>query len=299
MANDPDWLEAATRVYLALDRPGQEAEAYLQLGRAHPEAMARAMAILERTGNGPRPDLQPLGRWPIADKKALRPVLAAVPGPGGSAYLLVEDGLQHMGADGRILKVESVPGARDLTLDASGTPLALGEDSVRWGDAAIRLPAAISKPVSAAPAPDGSFFVLARGEPRLFRVNRKGASMGSVPVALDEPVRVRVDAAGRIYLADGDTGQVRIYGADMAPVRTVTLVEAGRPLRRLEDLTVDFAGNLMAVDGSTKEALLFTGAGQLLASTGQGVRADAVGWDGLHAMVVLDRREGVLWRYGS
>jgi hypothetical protein len=26
---------------------------------------------------------------------------------------------------------------------------------------------------------------------------------------------------------------------------------------------------------------------------------DAAGWDGLNALVVLDRKEGILWRYAS
>ena len=299
LGTDPEWLEAATRVYLALDRPGLEAQAFLKLAPGNPAAAARAEALLERTGNGPRPSFQPLGRWPVLDKKLLKPVIAVTPGPAGGAYLLTEDALLTLGSDGRVLKSESVLDARDLTLDASGAPLALGADSVRWGDTVVRIPAAITKPVSVAPAPDGSFFVLTRGDPRLYRVSRKGTSLGSVAVALGDPARVRVDGAGRIYLADRDTGQVRLYGADMTPVRTVTLAQMGRPLRRLDDLAVDVGGNLLASDGSSKAALLFSASGQLLTATGPDARCDAAGWDGLGNLLVLDRREGVLWRYGS
>jgi hypothetical protein len=299
LGTDPEWLEAATRIYLALDKPGLEAQAYLRLASGNPAAAARAEALLERTGNGPRPSLQPLGRWPLLDKKLLKPVVAVAPGPAGGAYLLTEDALLTLGADGRILKSESVLEARDLTLDASGVPLVLGADSVRWGDAVVKLPAAVTRPVSVAPAPDGSFFVLTRGDQRLFRISRKGTSLGNVAVALGDPARVRVDGAGRIYLADRDSGQVRLYGADMSTVRTVTLAQLGRPLRRLDDLTVDVGGNLLAVDGSSKEALLFSASGQLLASTGPTLHCDAAGWDGLGNLLVLDRHEGVLWRYGS
>jgi sugar lactone lactonase YvrE len=296
---DPEWFEAAARVYLALDRPGLEAQAFLALAPGNPLAAARANALLERTGNGPRLSFQPLGRWPGMDKKSIRPVIAVAPGPAAGAYLLTEDALLTLAPDGRILKSDSVLDAKDLTLDASGSPIVLGADSVRWGDAVIRLPATVTKPVSVAPAPDGSFFVLTRGDQRLYRISRKGASLGSAAVALGDPIKVRVDLAGRIYLADRDNGQVRLYGADMTPVRTVTLAQAGRPLRRLEDLTVDAGGNLLVVDGSSKEALLYSAAGQFLASTGQALRADGAGWDGLGNLLVLDRREGVLWRYGS
>ncbi len=299
LGDDPAWLDVAARVYLALDRPGLEAQAFLKLAPSDPSAAARVKALLERTGNGPRLAFQPLGRWPVLDKKSLKPVVAVAPGPGGSAYLLTEDALLTLGADGGILKSESLLDARDLTLDASGVPLALGADTVRWGDTVVKLPSTVSRPVSAAPAPDGTFFVLTRGDQRLYRFSRKGTSLGSAAVALGDPARVRVDGAGRIYLADRDTGQVRLYGADMAPVRTVTLAQLSRPLRRLDDLTVDVGGNLLAVDGSSKEALLFTASGQLLASTGPALRVDAAGWDGLGNLLVLDRREGIFWRYGS
>ena len=123
--------------------------------------------------------------------------------------------------------------------------------------------------------------------------------MGSVAVAVRDPVRVRVDRAGRIYLVDRGAGQVRVYGADMAPVRTLGLVFAGRPLRKIEDLTVDLAGNLLVLDGGLKRALLYSALGQILAFTPETTRVDCAGWDGLNALVILDRKEGVLWRYTS
>ena len=123
--------------------------------------------------------------------------------------------------------------------------------------------------------------------------------MGSVAVAVGDPARVRLDRAGRIYLVDRGDGRVRIYGADMTPVRTLGLSFAGRPLRKITDLTVDFAGNLLVVDGGTRRALLYSGSGQLLATTKEGTRVDAAGWDGLNALLILDKRAGELWRYSS
>jgi hypothetical protein len=109
-----------------------------------------------------------------------------------------------------------------------------------------------------------------------------------------------VDRAGRIYIADQDTGQVKIYGADMSVVRTLTLAVGGKPLRKIDDFTLDFAGNLLVTDASTHEAHLFSGSGQLIASVGnESLRVDAAGWDGLGTLVLLDRKEGSLWRYGS
>src|SRR5512143_3637378 len=49
LGDDAEWLEAAAKVYLALDRQGLEAGAYLRLATHQPAAAARAKAILERT----------------------------------------------------------------------------------------------------------------------------------------------------------------------------------------------------------------------------------------------------------
>lgn len=294
-------MDAAARVFVALDRPGNLAEIYLGLAPSDPSAMAKVKAALERTGNGPtRPALSPLERWPGQDKKGLRPVTAVVPGPEGSAYLLSDEGMAKLAPGGQAGPLVPLAGARDLSLDFAGSPVALGAGAVLWGERVIRLPSAIVKPVSAAAGPDGSLFVLERGDPRLHRLSAKGVSMGSVAVSLDEPARVRVDRAGRIYLASRDGGQIRVYGADMAPVRTMNLTAAGKPVRKIEDLCVDFAGNLFVVDGGGQQALLFSSSGQLLASVGGGAtRVDAAGWDGLNTLLILDHREGVLWRYGS
>lgn len=295
----PDWLDLASRVYLALDRPGRIAEVFMEWP-ADPASSAKMRAALERLGAiSSRPAFQQAGRWPGFDKKTLKPVLSVVPGPGGSAYLLLEDRLLQVGADGQTQATSPLPGALDLCLDFASLPLALGEREILWGGSAIKLPAGIDRPVSAAAAPDGSFFVLERGEPHLHRVSRKGTPMGSVAVAVGDPARVRVDRAGRIYLVDRSQGQVRIYGADMAPVRTLSLSFGGRPLRKIEDLTVDFAGNLLVVDGATRRALLFSGTGQFLTATGEGARVDSAGWDGLNALVVLDLKSGEIWRYSS
>lgn len=295
-----DWLDLASRVYLALDRPGRIAEIYLQMVPADPSAPLQLRAVLDRLGAvSSRQIMQPAGRWPGLDKKGLKPVLSVVPGPGGSAYLLTEDRLIQVGADGATQSTRLLAGACDLSLDFSSVPLALGQEEILWGSAVVKLPAEITKPVSAAAAPDGSVFVLDREEPRLYRLSRKGTSLGSVGVAVGDPVRVRVDRAGRIYLADRSAGQIRVYGADMAPVRTLGLAFAGRALRKIEDLTVDVAGNMLVLDGGLRRALLYSGMGQIVAFTPETTRVDSAGWDGLNALVILDRKEGVLWRFAS
>jgi hypothetical protein len=295
-----DWLDLASRVYLALDRPGRIAEVYFQAGSADPGAPSKMRAVLDRLGAVPsRQVLQPAARLPGLDKRTLKPVLSAVPGPDGSAYLLLEDNLIQVGADGLTKSTRSLLGARDLSLDFSSVPLALGQEEILWGSAVIKLPAEITKPSSAAAAPDGSVFVLDRDEPRLYRLSRKGLSLGSVGVAVGDPARVRVDRAGRIYMVDRGLGQIRVYGADMSPVRTLGLAFAGRPLRKIEDLTVDVAGNMLVLDGGLRRAFLYSGLGQVITFTPETTRVDSAGWDGLNALVILDRKEGVLWRFAT
>jgi hypothetical protein len=300
LGGTPEWLDLASRVYLALDRPGRIAEVYLQWGAADPSAPSKLRTIVDRLGAlSSRQILQPAGHWPGLDKRALKPVLYAVPGPDGSAYLLTEDHLIQVAADGATQSTGLLAGACDLSLDFSSVPLALGQEEILWGSAVIRLPQEITRPVSAAAAPDGSVFVLDRGEPRLYRLSRKGVSMGSVGVAVGDPARVRVDRAGRIYLVDRGAGQIRVYGADMTPVRTLGLAFSGRPLRKIEDLAVDVAGNLLVVDGGLRRALLYSGLGQVIAFTPETTRVDSAGWDGWNALVILDRKDGVLWRFAS
>lgn len=300
LGKDPAWLDLAARVYLALDRPGWIAEVELQRSLTDPAANERARLILERTGNGSHPpSFQPKGRWPGFDKRALRSVKAVAPGEKGTAYLLTDDALLHVDGEGRTIESRALPGARDLCLDVSGSPFALGEDRIVWGKREIRLPQGIVKAISAAPGPNGSFFVLERGEPRVHRVNLKGASMGIVSLTQESPSKIRVDLAGRILISGRSDGQVRVYAADMAPVKTLILSVSLKPLHRIEDLSVDLAGNLLVRDGSTRQAYLFTSGGQLLTSTGEGLRAEAAGWDGLGTLLVVDGKEGALWRYGS
>ncbi len=300
LGGEARWLDLASRVFLALDRPGRVAETYVHMAPGNPPALAAAKAILDRTGEGPsRPALTDQGRWRGLDKKSMKPFVAVAPGAGGAAEVLTEDGVERLDSEGQVSGFRALKGGRDLTLDFSGKPLALGEDTIIWGASVIKLPPEIAKPVSAAPAPDGSFFVLDRAEPRLFRLTGKGAPMGNVAVALNEPVRVRVDRAGQIYLADEDGGQIRVYGADMAIVRTLHLSFEGKPLRKIKDFQVDMAGNLLVVDLSTRRALLYSSSGHFLTATGTGARVDAAGWDGLSTLLLLDHRAGALWRYGS
>jgi hypothetical protein len=300
MAGDPEWLDLAARVYLALDRPLRMAECLLPAAETRdPEALSRVKAILSRQGPHPPRSFAsiPNGKWPGFDRTSLKDVESLAPGPDGSVYLLTREALIHVGADGTRLTVSPLRDGTDLTLDVAGTPIALSAVGVLWGDRLVPLPAGANKPVSVAASPEGSLFVLDRGARRLYRLSAEGALTGSINVPLDEPFRVRLDMAGRIYIADRDTGRVHLYGPDMVPIRILDPAATGHEVRRIDDMMVDFAGDVLLLDGRAHDLLLFGSDGRYLGTTaGRFPRVDAAGWDGLSRLVFVSWREGVLGR---
>ncbi|MGC8724565.1 MAG: hypothetical protein ACP5VF_11955, partial [Acidobacteriota bacterium] len=70
----------------------------------------------------------------------------------------------------------------------------------------------------------------------------------------------------------------------------------GHPIRRMEGMEVDFAGDVMLLDGRAHRAVLFSGDGRYLSATGEGTRVSSMGWDGLDSVVVLDEKSGAVGR---
>ena len=300
MGNNPQWLDLAARVYLALDRPLRMAECLLPAtGAKDSDALNRVRAVLARQGPSPPHTFtsSPNGKWPGFDRSSLKDVESLAPGPDGSVYLLSSESLIRVGADGARLTVTPLHDGADLALDFSGVPIALSAAGVLWGDHLVQLPPGANKPVSVAASPEGSLFVLDRGAKRLYRLNAEGVLTGSINVPLDEPFRVRLDMAGRIYIADRDTGRVHLYGPDMVPIRILDPAATGHEVRRIDDMMVDFAGDVLLLDGRAHDLLLFGSDGRYLGTTaGRFPRVDAAGWDGLSRLVFVSWREGLLGR---
>ena len=302
LGQTPEFLELAARVYLALDRPLRMADCYLALSKKDASAAQKVRAVLTRQGGGaPRTFLAgPSSRWPGFDRERLKDVVAVAPGPSGTVFLLRGTGLEHVDSDGRSLGLTAFSGGLDLTVDFEGRPVALGEGKVLWGDRAVPLPASMDKPASAAVSPGGSLFILDRGSRRLLRLDSVGAVSGVTAVPLQDPVKVRVDPAGRIYIADRDTSRVEVFGPDMAPVKSVSPEAAQHAVRRIEDMSVDFAGDVMLLDGKAHQLLLFSPDGRFLGTSADRIpRVDAAGWDGLGVLVYVAEKEGTLGKAGT
>lgn len=302
MGRTPEWLDLAARVFLALDRPVREAECFVALGPSDPLAAAKVKAILSRQpGAAPNSLFSPVkGAWSALDKRLVKSASAVAPGAGGTLFVLGGSGLLEVGPDGGVRATQPLLDGTDLSLDFEGRPVALGQTHVIWGSQSIPLPKAIAKAASAAASPDGQLLVLDRDAQRLYRLGPQGSVLGSIALSLGDPIKVRADLAGRIYLADRDTGEIHVFSPDMAPLRVLTPVASGRPLRKVADLWVDLAGDVLVLDGSAREVALFSPAGQFLGWSGERVgRVDAAGWDGLNALVVLNRREAYVGRVGT
>jgi hypothetical protein len=299
LGRDPAWLDLAARIYLALDRPLRQAECYADLGAKSQEPLAKVVAILERQGirSGP-PAFSPAARaWPNLDRQLLKTVQAVAPAKDGGAYLLAGGALVRIGPDGSTLSSRPLSDPLDLSLDESGRPVVLTEHQLLWGETEVSLPRGMYRPASACASPDGNLLLLDRGSKRLYRITPEGTLGGSIAVALGEPGKVRTDPAGRIYLTDRDSSTVHLFGPDMTPIRVVDPREAGRPVRRLEDLFVDFAGDLLLLDASAHQLVFINSGGRLVAASGERCgRVDAAGWDGLSNLLVLNRREPDLRR---
>lgn len=293
LGGKPEWLDLAARVYLALDRPLRQAECYASLGAADPRSVARVRAILERQGirTGPPPFAPGPPAWPSLDRQRLKAVQRVAPAPDGGAYLLTDEALVRIGPDGVTQSSRPLADPLDLSLDEAGRPVVLTEHQILWGETAVSLPRGMYRPASACASPDGNLLLLDRGSKRLYRITPDGALAGSIVLDLGEPDKVRTDPAGRIYLTDRDSRTVHLYTPDMVAVRVIDPRAAGRPVRRLDDLGVDFAGDVLLLDGSERRLVLINAAGRLVASSEERAgRVDAAGWDGLSNLVVLDRR---------
>lgn len=271
------------------------------LAPSDPAARERFRALWQRGGLGPsRPGMSLLGERVLPlQRKAMRDWISALSGPGGQVLVLTEAGLIKISPEGRIEGAGALAGGADLTLDWQGQPLALGAAQALWGARRISLPKGLDKPASLAASPDGSLILLDAGQRRLYRLDEGGAVLGSAPLALKDPIRVRLDAAGRVFVADRASGTVHVFTGGLAPLRVIDPENSGQNVRRIEDMAVDFAGNVLLLDGRAHSATLFSAQGRALATTGDAVRMDLFGWDGLGELVYVNTKDGYLGRVGT
>jgi hypothetical protein len=298
----PEFLDLAARVYLALDRPLRMAECYQEMAGSDPKATEKVRAILARQGDIPSRPLfsGSVTRWPGFDRDRLEDLVGVAPGPDGTVYLLRTEGLDRVGKDGRSQGVVPLDRAVDLSVDFDGQAVALGQSQVLWGGRVIALPAGMDRPASAAVSPEGSLLVLDRAARRLLRLDPNGTVGGVTTVAMRDPIKVRVDLAGRIYIADRDTGDVHVYGPDMVPLKVLSPEAVQHPVRRLEDMEVGLAGDVLLLDGRSHQLSLFAADGRFLGtSEGRLPRVDAFGWDGLDTLLFASQRAGTLGRVGT
>jgi hypothetical protein len=296
--NSTSWLNLCARVYLALDRPMRMADCLASLGASDPRALKMAQAVMQRLGPSPPSSVLTVkpASIPPLDRSVARRVVGIEPAPDGSVYILTENALIRIDRTGQQRSLTPLAKGRDITLDEERKVVALGESQILWGDAVVPIPAGLDKPVSVAASPEGSLILLDRGARRLYRLDPHGKIQGSVALSLRNPAWVRVDMAGRIYIADKSSEAVHVFRADMSPLRDIDPAAEGHPVRRMEGMEVDFAGDVMLLDGRGRRAVLFSGDGRYLSATGEDARVTAMGWDGLDSVVVLDERSGVMGR---
>lgn len=296
-----EWLEASIRVHVGLDRPLQAAEALSGLAQSDPKARERLKVLWERQGPaGARPAMTLLGERVLQlERKAMRNWVSALPGPGGQVLVLTDAGLLKITPENRIEGAGALTGGADLTLDWKGQPLALGAAQAIWGARRIDLPKGLDRPASLAASPDGNLILLDSGQRRLYRLDENGAVIGSAPLSVKEPVRVRLDAAGRVFVADRATGTVHVFTGGLAPLRVIDPEASGQDVRRVDDMAVDFAGDVLLLDGRAHSATLFSPQGRALATTGDAVRMDVFGWDGAGDLVYVNTKDGYLGRVGT
>lgn len=287
---DPEALALLARTLLALDRPLDAARV---LGRmeATPSVRSRIRALLQRNlalDGGVALSETPFPT-PGLDPRILKGARAIAPAADGGAFLLGRDALFTLGADGRLLATRPLPDTRDLSLDEDGKPLALAKGLLLWGDRTLTLPPTFGSPSSVAALPEGSAVLLDDGKRRLIKVDGNGNAVGSAGILVPDPFLVRADGAGRLYVADGRGGRIHVLGGDLATLRVLDPKAAGVPLKRLSDFRVDFAGNLLLLDGRAHRLILLSSSGRLLfLSREEGPRISAAGWDGLDRILYVD-----------
>jgi hypothetical protein len=124
---------------------------------------------------------------------------------------------------------------------------------------------------------------------RLIKVDSEGRAVGSAGILVPDPLLVRTDGAGRLYVADGKGGRIFVLGGDLSVLRILDPKTSGAPLRRLSDLRVDFAGNLLLLDGRARRLILLSASGKVLYLSGEeNPKVSAVGWDGLDRILFVD-----------
>ncbi len=299
LALDGQWLHLAALVNIALDRP-EEALGYLaeSLG-SRPDAADMALVLLQRQGqNSPPPSLKPFpDRWRGLMVSDVKQIVGLMPAPDGTLWIMEENRLSQVSPEGKILRRIPMLELLDLTRGEAGAPLALGETKLFWRDTLLPIPPGISDPVSLSETPDGELILLDAKEPALYRVDFSGKVTGRRALTLSKPVRVRTDAAGRIYILDRSSESVYVYSAALAPLKSIHPKEQGISLRRPDNLFVDFAGNFMIYDSRGRRVFLFSSEGRFLgASQKDDSRIDAVGWDGFFNLVFADKRDGFIGR---
>jgi hypothetical protein len=188
-------------------------------------------------------------------------------------------------------------GLMDLVPGDSGIPLALGETRLFWRDTLLPIPPGISDPISIAETPDGELIILDGREPALYRVDFSGKMTGKRALTLSKPIRVRTDGAGRIYILDKSKKSVHVFSAALGPLKIIDPKLQEISIRRPDNLFVDFAGNMLILDGRGREVFLFSSDGRFLGSSNKdSARIDAAGWDGFFSLVFADHRDGYVGR---
>jgi len=294
MEAEEEWNRLTATILIALDRP---TEAIRYLARVEGERERVELLLGRRAGSGPAASLLPLNqRWPRLSKDGLKEVEAVIPARDGTLWLMVEDRLVQVSARGEQMGFTTLQGASDLTLDVDGDILAVGSSHMFRKGRIVRLPAGIRRGVSITETLQGRMIVLDE-TPALHRIDPEGKVEGRRTLSLSRPLRVRADGSGRLFLVDRSKDTVEVFSAALVPLRTVDLSDMEVSFRRPENLYVDFAGNFLIHDGSRREIHVFTAQGTRLASSRkENVRIDAVGWDGLHGLLFLDRKNGYVGR---
>jgi len=291
--------DVLARCLVAMDRPLEAAALLARLPGEDPTRGARLRILLDRSmGLAGRASFTANPLPPVElDRKMLKSALAVAPAPEGGTYLLSRDAFVSLDSGGKVSSTRAFPGGSDLCVDGAGKPIALGRGALLWGDRMISLALSMGEPVSAAALPEGNLALLDSRGKRLFKVDPRGVALGSARLSLRDPLRVRADWAGRIYVADGDSGRIHVFGGDLAPLSVIDPVSQGIHLRSLKDFHVDFAGNVLLLDGRAKRLFLLSHGGRLLwSSVEDAPRIRCAGWDGLEGMLIVDDREGRLMR---
>jgi hypothetical protein len=299
LAGDAEWRHMAALVNIAMDRP-EKALGYLADSiDSHPAATDMVLVLLQRQGNNPpHPSLKPTpDRWRGLSVSEVKESLELMPASDGTLWIMEENRLTQVSGEGNVLRRIPMQELLDLVPGSAGDPVALGKTKLFWRDTLLPIPPGISDPISLSETPDGELILLDGKEPALFRVDFSGKVTGRRALTLSKPVRVRTDAAGRIYILDRSKESVHVYSAALAPLKGIFPKEQDISIRRPDNLFVDFAGNFMIFDGRGREVFLFSSDGRFLGSSlKDDARIDAVGWDGFFNLVFADKKDGTIGR---